>query len=212
MSVEEPDPAAVDRPPQIPGNAPGNAMPEPASPQPQPAGGGTVEQSRESALRTAVLTYFPMFIATLSLLLSIYQGYLFHASIDLMEKNVARGEYTRTCREIITTYFDLKQKVAALMPAADRGNIAGASRVSENSRLEAQATVAKFGGLGTYLANFQTDATRASYTDLTRTLGKIVEQARTTQLADIDKLFEPADKLFAAMNEDCVRLSRAMRM
>jgi hypothetical protein len=166
----------------------------------------------ERPLRNAVITYFPMFIATLSLILSIYQGYLFHASIGLMEKNVARGEYIRTCREIIESYFLVKQKVGVLMPAADRSNIVGASRVTENNRLEAQAAVARFGGLGTYLANFQDEATRARYTNLTRTLTSIVENAKNTQLSDIDKLFEPADKIFATMNDDCVKLSRAMRM
>jgi len=159
-----------------------------------------------------MLTYFPMLIAVLSIGMSVYQGYLFNQSIDVMQRNVARGEYIRTCREIIETYFQVKQKVGVLMPAADRGNIAGASRVTENNRLEAQAAIAKFGGLGTYLANFQDAGTRARYTDLTKTLTGVMENARNVQLADIDKLFAPAEKLFALMNEDCARLARAIRM
>jgi hypothetical protein len=98
------------------------------------------------------------------------------------------------------------------MPAADRSNVVGASRVTEANRLDAQAAIAKFGGLGTYLANFQDAPTRARYTDLTRTLSGIMDAARTTQLPDIDKLFAPADKQFGQMNEDCARLSRTMRM
>lgn len=173
----------------------------------------------EPAVRTALVTYFPMLIAILSLGISIFQGYLFHRSIelsqrslDLLERNVARGEYIRTCREVIETYFQVKQKVSALMPAADRGNVAGASRVTEAHRVEAQAAVARFGGLGTYLANFQDPGTRARYTDLTRTLSGIVEHARSAPLVDIDKLFAPADELFATMNDDCVRLARTMRL
>ncbi len=174
---------------------------------------------KRQPVREALVTYFPMAIAVLSLVLSIYQGYLFHESlalsnqsIDVMQRNVARGEFSRACRDIIETYFQVKQKVSVLMPAADRSNVAGASRVTEASRLEAQGAIAKFGGLGTYLANFQDAATRARYTELTRTLIGIMDSARTTPLPDIDKLFQPADKLFGQMNEDCARLSRTMRM
>jgi hypothetical protein len=144
--------------------------------------------------------------------MSLYQGYLFHRSIDLMEKNVARGEFIRTCRDIIGTYFDVKQKVGAMMPAADRGNVAGASRITENTRLDAQSAIARFGGLGTYLANFQDVSTRVRYTELTKTLNGIMDVARTTPLTDIDRLFTPADRLFADMNNDCVKLSQTMRM
>lgn len=174
---------------------------------------------KRQPVRDALVTYFPMAIAVLSLVLSIYQGYLFHQSlalsnqsIDVMQRNVARGEFSRACRDIIETYFQVKQKVSVLMPAADRGNVAGASRVTEASRLEAQGAIAKFGGLGTYLANFQDAATRARYTELTRTLTGIMEAARTTPLPEIDKMFQPADKMFGQMNEDCARLSRTMRM
>ena len=177
----------------------------------------TVNVKRQP-VRDALVTY-SVAIAVLSLVLSIYQGYLFHESlalsnqsIDVMQRNVARGEFSRACRDIIETYFQVKQKVSVLMPAADRSNVAGASRVTEASRLEAQGAIAKFGGLGTYLANFQDAATRARYTELTRTLIGIMDSARTTPLPDIDKMFQPADKMFGQMNEDCARLSRTMRM
>jgi hypothetical protein len=96
------------------------------------------------------------------------------------------------------------------MPTPDRGNVAGASRVSEASRLDAQAAIAKFGGLGTYLANFQDAGTRARYTELTKLLSDIYDNARNTPLANIDRVFAPADKLFSQMNDDCARLSRTM--
>lgn len=170
-------------------------------------------------VRTVLITYFPMLIAVLSLVLSLYQGYLFKSSLelsqrslDLMERNVARGEFMRTCREISETYFQVKQRIVAMMPVADRGNVAGASRVTEHNRFEAQEAVAKFGGLGTFLANFQDAPTRARYTELTRTLAGIMETARATPLSEADKLFAPADKTFASMNEDCVRLARTTRM
>jgi hypothetical protein len=226
--VPEPPPAAAAPQPEMPAAA---APPEPtpsgapiSSPPPAAAAPAPVPAAESVAIaplknmwqrqpvRDAVLTYFPMAIAVMSLGLSIYQGFLFHESIDIMQRNVARGEYIRTCRDIIETYFQVKQRVGVLMPVADRGNVAGASRVTEVNRLDAQAAIAKFGGLGTYLANFQDPGTRARYTELTRTLAGIMDTARTTQLTEIDKLFAPADKLFSQMNDDCARQSRAMRM
>jgi hypothetical protein len=155
-------------------------------------------------------TYMPIAIALFSLGLSLYQGMLFRESIDIMQRNVGRGEYARTCREIIETYFQIKPRIGVLMQTADRGNVAGASRVSEASRLDAQAAIAKFGGLGTYLANFQDAGTRARYTELTKLLSRIYDNARNTPVTDIDRVFAPADRLFSQMNDDCARLSRAM--
>ncbi len=48
---------------------------------------------REVTIRTAVVTYFPMFIATLSLITSIYNGYLNNRFVDIIQRNIARGEY-----------------------------------------------------------------------------------------------------------------------
>jgi hypothetical protein len=97
------------------------------------------------------------------------------------------------------------------MSAADRSNVAGASRVSETQRLDAQAAIARFTGLGQYLAGFQDAAARARYLELTRQLATIADTARATPLSDIDKLFEPAEKSFAAVSEDCARLARPPR-
>ncbi len=132
-------------------------------------------------MRDAVLTYFPMLIAVMLIGMAAYQTYLFNQSIDAMQRNVARAEYIRTCREIIDTYFVVKQRVGVLMPAADRGNVAGASRVTEVNRVDAQAAIAKFGSLATYLANFQDAGSRARYTELTKALTGIMEGARGTQ-------------------------------
>ena len=74
--------------------------------------------------------------------------------------------------------------------------------------LEAATAVSRVGALGTYLANFQNEDVRYQYTQLTWTLEKILAEARTTPPGEIDKLFEPADKLFSAMNDDCVRLAK----
>jgi len=182
--------------------------PAAAAPSPPPA--APAAALPKVGLNGMLTTYMPIAIALFSLGLSLYQGMLFRESIDIMQRNVARGEYARTCREIIETYFQIKPRIGALMQAADRGNVAGASRVSEASRLDAQAAIAKFGGLGTYLANFQDAGTRARYTELTKLLSVIYDNARNTPVTDIDRVFTPADRLFSQMNDDCARLSRAM--
>jgi hypothetical protein len=218
-------PAAAPAPVQ-PVAIPEIAAPESAAssmqPEPLPVSPSQAPPARasESVTRNVLVIYFPMLIAIISLGMSIYQGYLFQRSIelsqrslDLVERNVARGEFMRTCRELSETFFELRPKIGVLMPTPDRGNVAGASRVSEHSRLEAQAVIARFGGLGTYLANFSQDpGTRARYTQMTRTLTGIMDSARTTPLTDLDKLFEPADKLFTTMNDDCVRMARTTRL
>jgi len=60
---------------------------------------------REVTIRTAVVTYFPMFIAVLSLVTSIYNGYLNGKFVDIIQRNFGRTEYLRTCKEIIDAYF-----------------------------------------------------------------------------------------------------------
>lgn len=143
-------------------------------------------------LRSALLLYFPMFIATLSVISSLYQAYLFTRSINIAQQNVARSEYLRTCSAIIDTYFQIKLAVAQ-GPRTDAANLVG-----------------KFGALGTYLANFQDDAVRARYTDLTTELGAIAAQPPAGP--KIEDRFEKADRLFTQMNDDCARLAQVVRM
>ena len=57
-------------------------------------------------------TYFPMFIATLSLVTSIYNGYLNNQFVDLIQRNVGRAEYMRTCKDVIDAYFQVKFRAA----------------------------------------------------------------------------------------------------
>ena len=45
---------------------------------------------RETRVRAILLSYFPMFIATLSLVTSIYNGYLNNQFVDLIQRNVGR--------------------------------------------------------------------------------------------------------------------------
>src|SRR5271169_5642437 len=137
-----------------------------------------------SRLRIAV-TIFPMFIATLSLLTSIYNGYLNNKFVMLIQQNVTRGEYIRTCKDIIDSYFLIKLKAAALAAAAERER---AGRVTDIAAYETEAdnAASHFGALGTYMANFQDDAARERYTYLAWELARIAKAARDTPPAAVD--------------------------
>jgi hypothetical protein len=158
----------------------------------------------ESRLRSAVTIYFPMFIATLSLLTSLYNGYLNNKFVELIRQNVTRGEYIRTCKDIIDGYFAIKLKMAALSAAAERER---AGRAADLVGYEAEAAnaVSRFAALGTYLANFQDAAARERYTHLSWELAGLIKVAREKPPAEVDKLFEKADGMFGQMNDDCIK-------
>ena len=73
-----------------------------------------MSETTESRLRTSLLIYFPMFIATLSLFTSIYNGYLNSRFVDFIQRNAGRTEYLRTCKEIIDAYFQIKVRIGAV--------------------------------------------------------------------------------------------------
>jgi dTDP-4-dehydrorhamnose reductase len=158
-------------------------------------------------LRGAVVI-FPMFIATLSLATSIYNGYLNNKFVELIQQNVTRSEYIRTCKDIIDSYFLIKLKAAALSAAVERER---AGRATDVIAYEAEAdnAASHFGALGTYMANFQDDAARERYTILAWELVRIAKAARDTPPAAVDKLFEKADGMFTQMNNDCIKTAKS---
>src|SRR5258708_1258915 len=101
----------------------------------------------DSKTRSIAITYFPMFIATLSLVTSIYNGYLNGKFVDLIQRNLGRAEYMRTCKEIIDAYFQVKFRAGLVSEAAER---AGGSSPAGGSGLEVDAAnaVNKFAALG----------------------------------------------------------------
>jgi len=162
---------------------------------------------REATIRTAVVTYFPMFIAALSLITSIFNGYLNSKFVDLAHHNVERTEYLKTCKEVIDAYFQVKFRADILSETVARG-AGGAANAASVAQIEAGNAASKFAALGTYLANLQGEAAREQYTHLTWELEKIVREAAKTPPADLGKLFEQADRMFSAMNNDCVRTAK----
>src|SRR5713101_802218 len=137
---------------------------------------------REATIRTVVVTYFPMFIAVLSLITSIFNGYLNNKFVDMAEQSLGRTEYLRTCKEIIEAYFQVKFRTDLLGEAGARGAEPAASGVSV-AQIEAVNAVNKFAALGTYLANMRDEDIRRRYTELSRALQKIVTDARHTPAA-----------------------------
>ena len=155
---------------------------------------------REVRIRAAVVTYFPMFIAALSLLTSVYNGYLNSKFVDIIQRNVGRTEYMRTCKEIIDAYFQIKVRIGAV----------SGDNASASSRVEAANAVAKFGALGTYLANLRDETTRVRYTQLTSDLDKLSSDATHLSAADLGKRYEGPDREFDQMNSDCIKSAKEL--
>ena len=162
---------------------------------------------REVTIRNALVTYFPMFIAVLSLVTSIYNGYLNGKFVDIIQRNFGRTEYLRTCKEIIDAYFQIKFRAGIVSESAERARAAGATGASA-AQVDAASAVSKFAALGTYLANLRDEPTRQQYTQLSRELDNAVREAAKTPPAELNKLFEPADRLFSDMNNDCVKTAQ----
>jgi hypothetical protein len=158
---------------------------------------------RETRVRTILLSYFPMFIATLSLVTSIYNGYLNNLFVNLIQRNVGRMEYMRTCKDVIDAYFQVKFRASVV--SRNRENASAGSATMTSEQIEAANAVARLGALGTYLANLRDESVRVSYTELSVAVDKAVNEARQTPPAALEKLFEPADRIFATLNADCVK-------
>jgi hypothetical protein len=157
--------------------------------------------------RSTLVALFSVLLALISVCAAVYQNYIQTKYVDAVQRNVTRNEYIRACRDVIETYFQVKLKVGLILAATQRGELAGAT--GNMFEIEAVNAVARFGGIGTYLANFQDEDIRFRYTQLTRELTRIVTTARTASAGGADTLFAEADRLFARMNEDCVKTARA---
>jgi len=158
----------------------------------------------ESRVRAVLLGYFPMFIATLSLFTSIYNGYLNNRFVDFIQRNAGRTEYLRTCKEIIDAYFQVKMRIGAVNAAGER------SVTSASAQTEVAIAVAKFGALGTYLANLRDEATRVRYTQLSTDLEKLSVDAVHLPTDELNKRYEAPDRGFSEMNSDCIKSAKEL--
>ncbi|MGH6767812.1 MAG: hypothetical protein ACRECO_02195 [Xanthobacteraceae bacterium] len=160
---------------------------------------------RESNLRSVLMSYFPMFIAVLSLVTSIFNGYLNSRFVDIIQRNLGRGEYLRTCKEVIDAYFQVKLRADII--SRDRNN-AGAGGALTPQQIAGASAVARMAALGTYLANLRDDSIRERYTELSAAVEKALNDARKTPPEGVPKLFETADRIFSSMNADCVNSAK----
>jgi hypothetical protein len=150
--------------------------------------------------RAVMITFFPMFIATLSLLTSIYNGYLNSRFLDVIQNNVGRVEYMRTCKEGLDSYFQLKFKAAELHQS-------GASATAE-ALADGRLAVAKFAALSTYLVNLRDESIRDPYTQFTRKLEDTITSAPALTDAQFKAAIASLDQTFTTLNNDCVTFSK----
>ncbi len=161
---------------------------------------------RETRVRTAIVVYFPMFIAALSLVTSIYNGYLNSRFVDFIQHNLARAESMRTCKEILEAHAEVQFKAKLLSQVGERSRKGEAVDMTA-ARNNADSAFIKYVSLATYLANLHPDA-RERYTHLSAELDKILDEAPKLSMADLHKRFDRTDPMFVAMNNDCVRMAK----
>ncbi len=142
-------------------------------------------------------------IALCSLSTAMYQGYVQTRNLEIMQRDLARREQVRSCKEVIEAYFEAKLRIGQVLDMRARPP-SGWMPSPEDA---AAVAVSRFAALGTYLANFQGEEARVRYTALTRALEAAVARAGDGGVS-MQALFEAADGLFAGMNEDCVRQAR----
>ncbi len=136
---------------------------------------------------------------------AVYQNYIYTRLLDTMQRNVARSEYGRACRDVIEAYFQVKLRVGFVLT----GRAVASNGQPGMMEIEAANAVSRVGAYGTYLANYRDDDVRYQYTQLTLELQRIVLAARAGAERDLDKLFAKADALFARMNDDCVKTAKS---
>lgn len=158
----------------------------------------------ESRTRTVLLSYFPMFIATLSLVTSIFNGYLNAKFVDIIQRNLGRGEYLRTCKDVIDAYFQVKLKATVISRNQNPSSVSQGPAMTPE-QIDGATAVARLGALGTYLANLRGEGVRARYTELSMAVDRAIAEARQTPPAAVSKLFETADRIFSELNADCVK-------
>lgn len=161
---------------------------------------------REFTIRSVLLGYFPMFIATLSLVTAIFNGYLNSRFVDLIQRNLGRGEYLRTCKEILEAHAQVGFRAKILSQIGERARTGGTLDLTA-ARNEADSALIRYVSLATYLANLQPDA-RERYTHLSLELEKILNDAPQLALGDLNKRLAQTDQMFTGMNDDCVKMAK----
>jgi hypothetical protein len=155
-----------------------------------------------------MLPMLSLVIAALSLAASIQQGINYSRNIETVQKNVLRTENLKTCRDVIEVFFAFRLK-------AEEAQAAGpslAQEVQAASRREMKALVYRFGGLGTFLANFAPEAMRARYAALAWKMNEIADKASGMSAEDFAAKFAIVDADFSTLNEDCAKAAQFVHL
>src|SRR6187455_826745 len=104
----------------------------------------------DTKVRKAVIVYFPMFIAALSLITSMYNGYLNNKFVDFIERNFSRAESLRTCKEILEAHAQVQLRAKVLSQTGERARKGEAVDLVA-ARNEADVAFIKYVSLATYL-------------------------------------------------------------
>ncbi len=147
------------------------------------------------------MVVLPLLIAVMSLGSSFFQSVNYARNIDSAQRNVLRAEALKTCRDIIDVFFQFRLK-------AEEAN-AKRDAMGAMVPAEMRALVYRFGAYGTFLANFQDEAARVRYTELTWELNAIAEKAAALPAEEFGKRFAAVDERFGKLNEDCVKAAQA---
>lgn len=171
--------------------------------------GVAMSHETKSALLSSHLPVVSLVVATLSLGMASFQGWINSRNLEVVQRDISRREVIRVCKEVIEAFFAVKLRVGVLTGGADgRIGASAALRDDPNNVIEAAIAASRFAALATYLANFQDEATRVRFTALANELTRLVDLLRTRPPELTSTLFDAADREFTALNEDCARNAR----
>jgi hypothetical protein len=148
--------------------------------------------------RPSAITWISLGVACFSMATAMYQGWLATRNMEIVQKDIARREMIRSCRDGIEAYFEAKLRIALLQTGE------ATARRLENAAI----AVSRFAAIGTFLANVEGEEQRVRYTRLSRELDRLRLLPPAGGAFDEKAFFADADRLFAGMNEDCVRSAR----
>jgi hypothetical protein len=158
--------------------------------------------------RRSWLMWFPLGIAALSLVSSIFQSVNYSRQIESAQRNVLRVENLKTCKEVIEVFFQFRLKAEEANRLAVVSRETGKS-ADDATAIELKSLVYKFGALSTFLANFRDEDTRYRYTQLSWELLSVGEKAPKVSAEEFAKTFAVLDKNFDAFNQDCVKSAQS---
>ena len=87
--------------------------------------------------RSALLALLSIFLAMMSVGAAFYQNYIYTRQLEAIQRNVSRGEYIRTCKEVIDAYFQVKLKVGVIARAGERERAINISMADTMMELDA---------------------------------------------------------------------------